>query len=60
MSENTNVEKNIQKPKKEQKYPINTHDHVDYGGDSTEHSLKPSKKKTPAQRKADRVAYSGD
>ena len=58
MSENKNIESKTKA--KENFSNVNTHTHVDYGGDDAEHTLKPSKIPTPAQREAKRIAYSGD
>ena len=58
MSENKNIQS--QTKAKEDFSTVNTHNHVDYGGDDAEHTLKPSKVLTDAQRKAKRIAYSGD
>ena len=41
--------------------PINTHNHIDYGGDDTEHSDYPrSKIRTPHDIEMRRTMYSGD
>ena len=43
------------------KLPINTHNHIDYGGDDTEHSDYPrSKVRKPCEIEMRRTMYSGD